>query len=68
MVGGFPGTGGGGPDIKQILQIARTILTILENGDGEGSFTTPTVGGDGNDVETNVVARMMRGGRGGRRF
>lgn len=58
MAGGFGGAGGG-PDMTQILQIARTLLTALDGGGGSASAGGGGAFGGG-DVETNALSRMRR--------
>ncbi|KAL7011983.1 hypothetical protein ACKWTF_014547 [Chironomus riparius] len=71
--GGFPGGAGGGPDLNQMISIARTVLSMLDgaNAGGSGGFggaggMPGLPGGDGTNtqVDSNVLGRLMRGRRG----
>lgn len=68
--GGFPGMGGaGGPDLNQMISIARTVLNMLDSGNagGAGGFRGGNPGPDGDgtnsQVDNNVLGRL-RGRRG----
>lgn len=62
------GAGGGGPDLNQMISIARTILTMLDGGNagGAGGFGgaggapgIPGVDGTNTQVDNNVLGRLM---------